>query len=383
MLHVSDCYLPRLGGIETQVHALAGRQRAAGMDARVITATPRHRHDVAGDDVVDGVPVHRASIDLPFELPVHPRGGREVARAIGRAAASGLAFDVAHVHVGVISPFAYQALAVLAGPGMPVVVTVHSMWPSSPLLGLLRRGRPPRPGVVLSAVSSTAARPLRAVAGGPDARILVIPNGIDVEDWSVDPLPRPDDEVVIAAVQRLAPRKRCLPLLEVLARARGQVPRGVRLRAVVVGEGPLRARMQRRVRHADLSGWVDLPGRWAPAQIRELYRRADLFVAPSTRESFGIAALEARTAGVPVLARTGTGIAEFVEDGAHGVLAEDDAGLARALSGLAADPDRRRAMAARCRAEPPPMTWPAVLAACQEAYGLARAGVTGGRGVPG
>ncbi len=38
--HVSDCYLPRLGGIEMQVHDLATRQRAAGHETTVITQTP-------------------------------------------------------------------------------------------------------------------------------------------------------------------------------------------------------------------------------------------------------------------------------------------------------------------------------------------------------
>ena len=368
VLHVSDCYLPRLGGIETQVHELARRQRLAGDDAEVVTATPRWRHDRAGRDEVDGVPVHRSCVDLPFELPVHPRGGREVAAVVRRARDAGAGFDVAHVHVGVVSPFAHQGLVALARLGVPTVVTVHSMWgPAAPVLRALARawGLSRRP-VVLSAVSAAAAAPLRPLAGGEE--VLVVPNGIDVGSWQVEPLPRPDDEVVLAAVQRLAPRKRCLPLLEVLAQARRLLPATVRLRAVVVGEGPLRGRMERRVAEPDLAGWVELPGRWAAPAIRELYRRADVFVAASTLESFGIAALEARTAGVPVVARSGTGIAEFVRHGVNGLLAGDDAGLAEAVAELAGDPRRRAAIAARNRAQAPAASWPDVLRACERAY---------------
>ncbi len=177
VLHVSDCYLPRLGGIETQVHHLALRQRAAGTDAGVLTATPRARHDRRVEEVIDGVPVRRASADLPFELPVHPRTGAQVAAALERARAEGRPVEVAHVHAGVISPFAYAAVPALLAAGVPVVVSVHSMWgPAGGLLRPLDRvlGWSRRP-VVFSAVSAVAAEPLRRVG----AEVRVLPNGID------------------------------------------------------------------------------------------------------------------------------------------------------------------------------------------------------------
>ncbi len=372
VLHVSDCYLPRLGGIETQVHALAGRQRVAGIDAEVVTATPPARHDRTAFERVDGVPVHRTTVDLPLELPVHPRAGAAVGGVLTRAREQGRPFDVAHVHTGVVSPFAYAALPALLRARVPVVVTVHSMWgPAAGVLPAVDRllGWSRRP-MVFSAVSEAAAAPLRRVLG---ERVRVIPNGIDLDAWRVDPLPRPPDEVVLVAVQRLALRKRCLPLLEVLAAVRSRVPAPIRLRAVVAGDGPLRARMQRRVGRADLHGWVELPGRLPPAAIRELYRRADVFLAAGILESFGIAALEARAAGVPVVARRGTGVAEFVTDGRHGLLAGDDEGLAEAAATLAVDPERRTSMAAQSRYEPPPTTWPEVLRRCAAAYAAAQA----------
>ena len=53
---ISDCYVPRLGGIEMQVHDLARQLQRAGHEVVVITTT-------GGPDVVDGVRVHR--IDVP------------------------------------------------------------------------------------------------------------------------------------------------------------------------------------------------------------------------------------------------------------------------------------------------------------------------------
>jgi len=379
ILHVSDCYLPRLGGIEMQVHHLAGRQLAAGHQVEVATATPKARHDRTRDDEVEGVPVHRITLDLPFELPLHPRVGRELSALLAAASAAGRPFDVAHVHTGVVSQFAYGAVPALLAARVPTVFTVHSIWGPATIgfrIADLLTGWSRWP-VVFSAVSGVAAAPLRALAPGADVRVL--PNGIDPALWHVDPLPREPDDVLLASVMRLAPRKRCIPLLKMLAQVREQVPATVSLRAVIVGDGPERAQMQRYLERHDL-GWVELAGRWTPDAIRELYRRADVFVAASNLESFGIAALEARTAGVPVVAKAGTGVSEFVVDGVHGVLAATDADLVRAVAALAGDPARRAAFAASCRSTLPPTTWDDVLRRCEEAY--AAAAVRAGAAAP-
>jgi glycosyltransferase involved in cell wall biosynthesis len=364
ILHISDCYLPRLGGIETQVHALARQQRDAGHDAGVLTATPRARHDLTAHEVIDGVPLIRATADLPFELPVHPRTGREVTRVL-----DGAAYDAVHVHAGVVSPFAFAALPVLVRRRVPVVVTVHSLWGyAEPGFRLLQAvsgwARWP---VALSAVSDVAAGPLRRIAG-PGVPVDVLPNGIDAARWQVGALPRDPADVVLAAVMRLAPRKRPLPLLRVLRRMRAQVPPGVRVRAEIAGAGPQQAAMERYLQRPGMRAWVRLRGRLTPDELRELYRRADIFVAAARLESFGIAALEARSAGLPVVALAGTGIAEFVRPPEEGVLATSDAELATALARLAADPQLRARIAAHNRAVVPLVTWPEVLRRCEAAY---------------
>ncbi len=117
--------------------------------------------------------------------------------------------------------------------------------------------------------------------------------------------------------------------------------------------------------------WVELPGRLAPAALRDLYHRADLYLSPGELEAFGIAALEARTAGLPVLARAGTGVSEFVEAGVEGVVAPSDAALAAATARLVGDPMERASMAAACRARPPAVTWPHVVERSAEFYARA------------
>jgi glycosyltransferase involved in cell wall biosynthesis len=312
---------------------------------------------------VDGVPVHRVTADLPYELPLHPRPGREVLRVVEEAGV-----DVVHLHVGVLAQFAQGAAQALVRAGVPLVVTVHSLWgPATGLFRvadlLVRWGEWP---VVLTAVSEAAARPVRAALRGR-TEVGVLPNGIDVGEWRVDPVPRPPGEVVVASAMRLAPRKRPLPLLEALREVHVGLPSRIRLRAVVAGDGPQRRAMERyRDRH-DLR-WVELPGRLGAAQLRDLYARADVYAAPAVLEAFGIATLEARAAGLPVVARAGTGVEEFVTDGVEGLLAPSDGTFAAALHRLVADPALRTRMAAHNRAVPPAVGWDEVVRRSLEAY---------------
>jgi glycosyltransferase involved in cell wall biosynthesis len=369
ILHVTDCYLPRLGGIETQVHDLARRQRAAGHDVEVVTATPRARHDRTAHEVIDGVPLLRTTVDLPFELPVHPRAGREVRRVLRAAAAAGHGYDVAHVHAGVVSPFAFAAAPAIVAEQVPMVITVHSLWGyAAPGFRALDAGCGwSRWPAVLTAVSEVAAAPIRRIAGG-GATVEVLPNGIDADAWRVEADPRDPDDVVVVSVMRLAPRKRPLPLLRILRRVRRATPSRVRLRAVVVGDGPQRPAMERVLARHGMTDWVELTGRLDREQLRTLYRRADVFVAPAHLESFGIAALEARTAGLPVVAMARAGIREFVEPGVEGLLARGDRDLADAVARLATDAALRMRIVEHNRAVLPTMTWPRVLEQCERTY---------------
>jgi glycosyltransferase involved in cell wall biosynthesis len=224
--------------------------------------------------------------------------------------------------------------------------------------------------VQLTAVSEVAAAPLRRLTGG-DRDVLVLPNGIDPGEWRIQPAPRPPNQVTVVSVMRLALRKRPLPLLRMLRQARRQLPAEVDLRAVIVGDGRQRARMERYLGRHGMAGWVELPGRLPRTGIRSVFERADLFLAPATLESFGIAALEARCSGLPVLARAGSGVGEFVVDGQDGLLAGSDGDMVGALVRLAADPPERERIAMHSRRAPVDVGWPAVLRRTDAAYAAA------------
>ena len=377
ILHVSDCYLPRLGGIEVQVRELAVRQAAAGHDVHVATATPGHEGVFAGVEILDGVTVHRIAAHLPFELPVHPRTGHHV-----RAVASQQRFDVGpcacrgRVSVRLVGHARHRAARRSHARDRPQ--RLGRRCPSGlPVADLLARWS--RWGVQPAAVSEVAAAQIRRVVG-ERVDVLVTPNGVDVDEWRVQPGPRVDGELRVVAVMRLAPRKRAVPLVEVLAAALEALAPGVRLTATIVGDGPDRGRVEQSLRGADLTADVVLAGRLGRDAIRAVYARSDVFVQPSVKESFGLAALEARTAGLPVVARRETGISTFVRDDVEGLLVDSDAGMAAALVRLGADRSLLERIAAHNHEVAPAESWPTVLAEVESAYDVAAATMAARRG---
>jgi glycosyltransferase involved in cell wall biosynthesis len=358
--HVTDFYLPRLGGIEMHVSDLASRQSALGHDVTIITGTP-----AAGvAERADGLRVVRVTEHLRRPWATHPGALSEGARALRSGD-----YDVVHVHAGTWTPLAFWGALTASRAGMPTVVTIHSLWAwAHPIfwlldlvLGFSRRA------IRWTAVSAVAAGQVQRVVrdGGT---VTVLPNGIDPARWDVEPSAREPGEVLLVAVMRLAVRKRPKPLLRMLRGVRSAVPAGVSVRAVIVGEGPARQRLERYLARHGMTSWVSLPGRQDREAIRELYRRADVFVAPADLESFGIAALEARCAGVPVVAKTGNGIAEFVRDGRDGLLVADDAAMKAALIRLCTQPLLRRALAGHGETRTSPVSWTSTLELTEAAY---------------
>lgn len=350
--HVSDCYLPRLGGIEVQVRATALAQSTRGDEVSVITATP-------GESVPDpGIEVVRIDANLPFDTPVHPLGVQRI-----RAALEEIRPDVVHVHAGVVSPFAWMGIA--AAKGLPTVVTVHSMW--GPLaqkgFSLLVQDEP---GFVVTAVSRVAAD---AVAAAIDADVLVTPNAIDPTPWRLV-APSAHTDVHVVSTLRFAPRKRVMALLHSLRDARRWVPAEVPMRATVCGDGPLMSQARTFVFKHGLD-WIALPGRMSRDELAAIYADADIYVQPSLRESFGLAALEARAAGLPVIGHAGSGLSEFVSDGINGLLVHGDAGMSAAIRRLVTDEELRLRFAAHNREHAVVHTWEHALHALDAAYAAA------------
>jgi len=342
IVHVSDCYWPRLGGIEMHLRDLVAHQRAAGHDARVLTVTPP---GTAPDEFW----VHR----------VDTTAGLARADAALRRLLREPVPDVVHVHVSMLSPFATVAAHRASTSGHPTVVTVHSMWsrlgplPAAARTVLGLRTWP----VTWSAVSEPAAAPIRAVLG-PAIPVRVLPNAVDPDLW------RPGDQCLgrpavptVVSVMRLTHTKRTLPLARILHDVRRRLPDDQPLRAVVVGDGPQRATLHRYLRRHRMDDWVELPGTLDRSAVRERLGGGSVYVAPAELESFGIAALEARTAGLPVVASARSGVREFVAHGVEGLLGETDAALVAHVVRLLTDDHLRTSIARHNATVPPRHDW--------------------------
>ena len=133
------------------------------------------------------------------------------------------------------------------------------------------------------------------------------------------------------------------------------------------------------LRRHRMTDWVELTGQLDQPAIRDRFADADLYVSPATLESFGIAALEARCAGLPVLAFSGTGVSDFITDGRNGVLVGSDGQLAAELVRLACSPAARAELAGHSQGGSG-YYWDEVLATCQQVY--RRAFAQSGRPVP-
>lgn len=353
ILHLTDHYLPALGGIETHVQALASRQAARGDDVTVLTSTPGEADGRSSDDVGPVTVLRARSVLDAGPLPD---------------------VDVVHAHVSVAAAFASPMAALAARRGAPTVVTVHSLWdglgplPAAAAAVTGLRGAP----VLWTAVSRVAAEQLGRRLPG-ERYVPVLPNAVDVGPRE----PRPAESsgpVRLVSTMRIARRKRPLALLEMFAELRRCTSGPVHL--TLVGDGPLRPRVERRLRRAGLQGSVSITGRLEPDEVLRTLAAADVYVAPAVLESFGLAALEARCVGLPVVGHAASGLREFVRDGVEGWLVGSDAEMVERLRVLVDDAPLRRRVAKHNRTVPSGLTWDSALAANDAAYALVRSGVS-------
>lgn len=343
VLHVTDVYRPAVGGIELFVEELAHRQSADGNDVAVLT---RQRRAAAFTD----------------DVAVVQYGRREVRLSD---------FDVVHAHLSVFSPMTSVVMRQATVRGVPVVATVHSMWAGrGPLIkGVSAAAGWQRRQPIWTAVSSVAAREVHDML--PGAMVHVVPNAVDVEYWR-DGIARPDEVVVpevptLLAVNRLAPRKRPMGLLHQLAEVRRIAP-DQPFQVRIVGAGPLEKRMHAWIDHHGMHDVVKLTGGVPRPEVRRMCHSADLFLAPAHQESFGIAALEGRAAGLPVLAMRSGGVGEFVHDGVDGLLCADDRSMVSAIVRLLRHRDEWLAMARHNHEVPPNYGWNRTLGGFLRAY---------------
>ena len=309
-----------------------------------------------------GITFHQVASPLH---PLFPTGEYALALASTLTeAARKTRLDVLHVHYGI--PHATSAMLakqMLGLSGPKVVTTLHGT-------DVLTLGMEPSFHVVLrhSILQADAvtvpSRYLKAMternfAWPASAPVIqVVGNSVDAQrfkpaatkDWerlaalfpraSFSPMPK-----VLIHNSNFRSLKRTEDVVRVFARAKEQVPAIL----VLVGDGPERAPTEALIAKLALSDSVCLLGE--RADVPWLLQSSDVFVLPSETESYGLAALEALSCGVPVVATSVGGLPELIADGSTGFLHDvgDIEAMSRSVVNVLRDDSLRARLGANAR----------------------------------
>jgi glycosyltransferase involved in cell wall biosynthesis len=323
-----------LGGLERVVQSLAGHARARGLGVDILCA-------VRGGPVADEIEAAGTPVRVLGVTGYRPRDILKVARVFEE-----LRPDVVHSH-GHFAGVLGRVAAWWAG----VPIAVHHLHTTDSTL----RGRHRRLERFLARLSHRVICCSRAVAdhahrdlGIPETVLLVVPNGIDPppavgRGEALERLGRPA-QPIIGCVGSLTPHKGQAVLLRAVQQLSHDRPLPT---VVLVGDGPERASLESLATQG--TGAVNVLFLGERRDARSLLPAFDILAVPSIgREGFGLSALEAMDAGVPVIASRLGGLPEVVDDGRTGVLVPpgEPAALAAALASLLEHPERQRTLGA-------------------------------------
>jgi glycosyltransferase involved in cell wall biosynthesis len=340
---------------------VARQQAARGHDVHVITATRPLPH-MTPEATEHGVTVHRITARVPFDLPIHPFAKRLIAERL-----EALKPDVVHIHMGAVSQFAWAGIAAASSLKIPSLTTVHSMWAAwtRVMYSVLRIINRWDSKTQLAAVSHAAAE---LVAKATSYEVLVTVNGVDLDAWrgGLD-VTTAHQQIRLASATRFSPRKRVMQLLRMMKELHDQY--GERTPHLsIAGNGSQFIEAQQFVSKNQLEAVITLSGRLDRESLKDLFAHSDAFIQLSELEAFGLAAIEARAVGLPVLGRADNGFSEFVEHGVSGYLETSDAGVKARIVELMQNPQRLAQLKSDSVAQPPLQDWNYALTQVENCY---------------
>lgn len=273
-------------------------------------------------------------------------------------------YDIVHNHLG-----AYSGLPVFVSRnlGIPVITSFHNTqfapqtWLRRPFLRQMRSLYAHLSVKYALKNSSIVTGCSRNVVESicrhnvPDAsRVRLLYYGVNVPDIP-QPFARSEfrasfgwepDANVLIHVGRFFEQKNHRGLIAVFRKIHKVLPQ---TRLLLVGDGLLRNEIERLVADYKLQPYVRFLG--ARDDVPDLLRHCDIFVMPSRFEGFGLAALEASAAGLPVVGSLTSGLTEAVVDGETGLLFPSDNlnDMATGIIKLLQNPDLARRLGAQGR----------------------------------
>ncbi len=321
-MHIAVVCYPTFGGsgvVATELGiALANR----GHQVHFIT----YRQPVRLDMLVPGIHFHEVEVPeyplfhyQPYELALSSRLVRVIKK---------YDIELLHVHYAIPHAYAgYMAKQMLAQEGIhiPMVTTLHGT-------DITLVGNHPyyKPAVtfsinqsdVVTSVSESLKQDTLRLFDIDDSKIEVIPNFIDVNK-SINRdveckrhLMAEKEERIITHISNFRPVKRIEDIIRIFNIIQQDIP----AKLMMVGDGPLMPDAKKLTRELGIQDKVIFMGN--SNEIHRILCFSDLFLLPSEKESFGLAALEAMIHSVPVISSNTGGIPEVNKDGVSGFLSE-------------------------------------------------------------
>jgi glycosyltransferase involved in cell wall biosynthesis len=334
VLIVTPRYLPLLGGMERECALLAQEFRRRGLQPVIVTeqlgftGLPRH-------ETVDGVIVHRVPSSETRTLAVQLRVALAQTRLVLRYASRARFAIVRTMTLPALVVGLLKRLRLLR---VPTLVTAETGGVADDVVALAERPLFPVSRAlvsghdVLNGLCGFNVDHLRRY-GFPEAKIAMIPNGIDTSAWDMTTAPERVRRLLFLG--RLDPAKGIFELLDALSEVRTQHPD---VTLTVAGDGPAGEAMRARADELGLGAAVTFLGRVAYERLPEVFATVDALVLPSYSEGMPLSVLEA-AAHHRVLVVTDVGdIRRLFGDRIELPAPRDTASLAAALERVVADP---------------------------------------------
>lgn len=368
-----SAYYPHVGGIEELTRQLALALQGRGHETTVLTN--RWPDGVLQSEMLDGVDVTRLRFPLPAAPPAaaarflvtSPQAAIAVVRHVRRWRA-----DIVHVIGGGPQSVYLGVLADLLGASLVFTTQgelsfdAHGVFERS---ATLRAGlrRMVRKAQVVTACSEFTLHNLKTFAT-PNRPSLVIPNGVDPDEFVGGADEERDFGRYVLAVGRLVPQKGFDVLLDAFTS-----DALLDLSLVIAGDGFERESLERRATELGIGSRVHFVGSVDRGRLPGLMRGAQVFAFPSRGEAFGIALLEAMAAGVPAVAAGAGGVPEFARDGENALVVppEDVGALSLALARLITDGELRERLSAGGRQTARGLAWSRIAERYEAAYSTA------------
>ena len=359
---VTETYPPEINGVANTLHRIVHGLADRGHDITLLRPTRRRKEPERVEGRVREVPT--PGFPLPFypELQIGLPASRAVARTLKACAP-----DI--VYIATEGPLGMSAQRVARRLKVPVVAGFHTNFHTYSRhyrLGLLA----PTVLAYLRRFHNRCARTLvptrelhDALTGLNFERLAVWPRGVDIalfnparrdavlrDAWTKSP-----DDLVVIYVGRIAREKNIDLAVEAFRAIRARRPGS---RFVLVGDGPELPRIR------DANPDFICTGARRGEVLAAHYASADIFLFPSTSETFGNVITEAMASGLGVVAFRMAAAATLLHEGVNGLLAEPDdhAAFIRQSETAAVDDDLRRNIAAQARRDVLPFAWPDMLA---------------------